>query len=142
MLQLEHLSGTLTIDRFPMETPLASLLPPSSGSVATDFFFSITQTREEISVVRSSSPLQHSIQPPQKSEPAWDYFRVQGTLDFGLTGIVSRLTAPLARHEISVFVISTFDTDYILIKSDKATEAVRIWNDLEGVSVLSSSKEG
>lgn len=48
---------------------------------------------------------------------------VVGTLDFSLTGILHRLTAPLAHADISVFALSTYDTDYLLVPSAKFTEA-------------------
>lgn len=53
-------------------------------------------------------------------------FKVEGPLDFGLTGILSSLAQPLAEAKISIFAISTFDTDYILIKEENLQKAVAI----------------
>jgi len=58
-----------------------------------------------------------------KSERNWAAMRVQGQLDFALIGILARLTTALAEAKISCFAISTFDTDYILVKEDKAQAA-------------------
>lgn len=53
-------------------------------------------------------------------------FRVEGVLDFSLIGILSRICGILAENEISLFVISTFDTDYVLIKKDHFQRALDI----------------
>ena len=65
--------------------------------------------------------------PEWKIEPGWRGFQVAGPLDFGLTGVVASLTRPLADAGVPVFVISTFDTDYLLVKEanlDRAREAL------------------
>ncbi len=54
----------------------------------------------------------------------WRALRVQGTLDFALTGVIAGLTAPLAQAAISVFVIASFDTDYLLLRSESFDAAV------------------
>lgn len=54
---------------------------------------------------------------------------MQGVLDFSLTGILSSLANPLAENKISIFVISTFNTDYILIKEDSIEQAKVILED-------------
>ena len=54
-------------------------------------------------------------------------FSVKGPLDFALTGVLAELLAPLAAAEISVFTLSTFDTDWILVPGDKADEAAEVW---------------
>jgi len=82
-------------------------------------FFSITKTDEEISVVCSSSVYLNS----ESSETDWSCIKVLGPLDFSLTGILADISAILAKAEISIFAISTFDTDYILIKSEKLQAA-------------------
>jgi hypothetical protein len=52
---------------------------------------------------------------------------VQGPLDFSLTGILARLSAPLADAGVPIFVLSTFDTDYVLVRSDHAEAAADTW---------------
>jgi hypothetical protein len=137
MLRLFHFASALTIYRLPVGAiPLASCVPSTNVP-----FLSLTCTQDEISLILPAdvdfSPWKTlSTQVEVKMETGWDYFRIEGTLDFGLTGIVSMLTAPLADNGVSVFVISTFDTDYILIKSDKVADAIRIWNALDGVECV------
>ena len=63
----------------------------------------------------------------QKTEPGWSCIRVRGSLDFELTGIIANLSGTLADVGISIFAISTFETDYVLVKSadmDKARDAL------------------
>ncbi|ETJ34703.1 hypothetical protein Q604_UNBC10877G0001, partial [human gut metagenome] len=50
-------------------------------------------------------------------------FRIQGELDFSLIGIISKLSAILAENKIGIFTVSTYDTDYILVKKEKIEEA-------------------
>jgi len=57
-------------------------------------------------------------------EEGWKGFRVQGELDFSLIGILSKLSSILAERGISIFAISTFNTDYILVKEEKFAEAI------------------
>jgi len=59
-----------------------------------------------------------------RCEGGWRYLRVLGTMDFSMTGIVASLTTPLANAGVSVFVISTFDTDYLLIKEADLEQAL------------------
>lgn len=57
-------------------------------------------------------------------EPGWLACRIAGVLDFSLIGVLARITAILAAQEISVFVVSTFNTDYFLVKRAKQAQAV------------------
>jgi len=61
-----------------------------------------------------------------KSEKNWRAFKVEGPLDFSLTGVLVSLADPLAEAQISIFAISTYDTDYLLVKDDDFKKAVKI----------------
>ncbi len=88
----------------------------------TDAFYSVTRTPQELSIVCPEARL-----PADSSgfrvERGFRAFQVMGPLDFGLTGLLSALLAPLARAAIPVFVLSTFDTDLILVRSEHAERA-------------------
>ena len=89
----------------------------------SDFFF-IGKTDEEISLVclTSDAPTQTI-----EREDGWKGFRIEGVLDFSLIGILSRITGVLAENGIGIFAVSTYNTDYILVKGDnfdKAAEAL------------------
>jgi hypothetical protein len=81
--------------------------------------FFIAKTYEEISIVL---PQSISI-PSDEVEKDWQAFEVVGPLDFTLTGILSKISTILANEKISIFAISTFDTDYILVKSKNVSLA-------------------
>jgi hypothetical protein len=57
----------------------------------------------------------------------WRAFEVAGPLDFALTGILSRLAQPLADAGVSLFAVSTYDTDYVLVRAESAASAVNAW---------------
>lgn len=59
-----------------------------------------------------------------QQEDGWQGFRIQGNLDFSLVGILSKISAILADHGISIFALSTYNTDYILIKKESYQEAM------------------
>ena len=85
-------------------------------------FFSITRTAEELSIVC----LQENVPLSVKAEKGWRFLKVEGPLDFGLTGILSSLAQPLAAAKISIFAISTYDTDYVLLKEVHLAKAVEV----------------
>ncbi|MAI34686.1 MAG: ACT domain-containing protein [Rubripirellula sp.] len=76
-------------------------------------FVSLTWTPDELSVVCRESLVPDNV----KSEPDWICMRVAGKLDFSLVGILAKITKYLADAHISVFAVSTYETDYLLIKS-------------------------
>lgn len=99
-MKLELLPGNFSVCRLPAGAPL-----PRD-------FFSVTRTGEELSVVclEGKEPVGARV------ETGWRCFRVAGTLDFALTGILSSIAAPLATAGVSIFAVSTFDTDYVLVR--------------------------
>ena len=68
-----------------------------------------------------------SVVPPDvKAVKGWRAFKVEGQLDLSMTGVISALTGPLAASGISVFSVSTYETDYLLVKSERFDEAAKI----------------
>ena len=57
-------------------------------------------------------------------DDGWRAFRIEGTLDFSLIGILARISALLAQREIGIFVVSTYNTDYILTKAENFDQAI------------------
>lgn len=100
-------------------------LPDDGGlDLSTDFFF-LSKTPDEVSLVCPSDSLPTET---LEVEHGWSMFRVEGKMDFALVGILAKITAVLAAKEISVFAVSTFNTDYVLVKRVKqeaAREALR-----------------
>lgn len=62
-------------------------------------------------------------------DDGWKAFRIQGTLDFSLIGILSKISTILADHEIGIFAISTYNTDYILTKKENFEKAITVLSD-------------
>ena len=87
---------------------------------ASGELLSSTRTPEELSIVC----LQANVPSGIRAQRGWRCLRVVGTLDFSLVGVIASLTAPLASGGISVFVMSTFDTDYLLVKESDLESAV------------------
>ena len=59
-------------------------------------------------------------------DDGWRGFRIQGILDFSLIGILSKLSGILAEHKIGIFAVSTYNTDYILVKEDNYEKALSV----------------
>ena len=85
-------------------------------------FYSITQSNEELSIVCSQGDVPSGVH----AERGWRALKVKGPLDFGLTGILASLASPLAQAGISIFAVSTFDTDYVLVKQETLGEATQV----------------
>ena len=107
------------------------------AAVSTCNFVSITKTSDELSIVcpESTVPEQTSSTTEQKIEKGWVSFKVRGPLEFELTGILAGLASPLAAEGISIFAISTYDTDYILVKENTSDMAARVFRK-EGHSII------
>lgn len=80
-------------------------------------------TDEEISVVL---PTEKAPVKAIKREDNWRGIKIEGPLDFALVGILSKLSSLLANHNISVFALSTYNTDYILVKKDALNNAIDV----------------
>ena len=83
-------------------------------------FISVTRTIDELSVVCAAVSVPANV----TADHGWRGLRVEGPLPFTLVGILASLSATLAAEEISVFVISTYDTDYLMVKDDDLPRAV------------------
>lgn len=89
----------------------------------SDEYCFIGKTDEEISLVCSSSKVPKDV---LKRDNGWRAFRIEGVLDFSLIGILSKLSSLLAEHGIGIFAVSTYNTDYILVKEKNFEYALGI----------------
>ena len=85
-------------------------------------FYSITRTEEELTIVCAETFVGRGT----KSETGWRCLKVEGPLDFSEIGIIFSLTRPLAVNGVSVFVISTFETDYFMVKETNLAKTIDI----------------
>lgn len=83
-------------------------------------FFAIARSEDELSIVCESRRVPQGI----LCEGHWRVLKVAGPLDFFLVGVLASLAATLADADVSIFAISTFDTDYLLLKADRLDDAV------------------
>ena len=107
--------------------PLFSVCRVDSAAevdLSAEFCF-VGKTDEELSLVCPQNRVpEHAL----AREDGWRAFRVEGVLDFSLTGILARLSSALAEAGIGLFAVSTYNTDYILVKREdlpRALEALR-----------------
>ena len=91
-------------------------------SLTSDFFF-IGRTDEEISLVCKTGDVPENT---LKRDDGWKAFRIRGELDFSLIGILSRISGILAENRIGIFAVSTYNTDYILIKKESFAQAMKV----------------
>lgn len=92
-------------------------------------FCSLTRTMAEVSIVCQEELVPVGQVQELKIEPDWRMFKVAGELDFSLTGVIAGISSVLAAAGLGIFVLSTFNTDYILVKSrdfEAAGEALRL----------------
>ena len=90
--------------------------------LSRDFYF-IGKTDEEISVVCITADTPEST---LERDDGWRGFRIQGVLDFSLIGILSKISLILADNKIGIFAVSTYNTDYILVKEENFDRALAV----------------
>lgn len=88
-----------------------------------DTFCFVGKTDAELSLVCATK---YAPGKTVEREDGWKAFRIQGVLDFSLVGILSKITGVLAEYEIGIFAVSTYNTDYILIKSGQYGKALEV----------------
>ena len=117
-LTLSLLPDSLAICRLPPDAPLP-------GWATAGGFCSLTRTMDELSIVCAQANVPDGVQ----CDRDWQALKVEGPLDLSLVGIMARLTAPLANAGVNIFAVSTYDTDYLLVKKDRVEEAARALNE-------------
>ncbi len=116
---------TYTLEQYPEQLAVVRLGPgaPIPAWAESSSIFSVTATAAETSVVCAARNVPKKV-PHERSFTA---FAVVGPLDFALTGVLLELLTPLAEDEISVFTLSTFTTDWILVPKQHDERAAEAW---------------
>ena len=112
-MKLTILPDILAVCRLSPTTDIPQWALQSRG------LLSITYTSDELSLVCLEEMVPDSVQ----YRGSWRAIKVQGPLDFSLTGILVALAAPLAEANIPIFALSTFDTDYLLLQDEHLRQA-------------------
>jgi len=94
----------------------------SDADFSREFLF-LSKTDEEISLVCETDFVPADA---TAVENGWKGFRIVGVLDFGMVGVIAQISAVLAEAGISVFVVSTYNTDYVFVKEENFERAVEL----------------
>jgi hypothetical protein len=105
-LRMQVLRGEAAVCRLGAQEPVPAWARPG-------VLLSVTRTAEELSVVCEA----RCVPPGVRAEAGWRVLRIAGPLDFDTVGVLAAIAGPLAAADISLFAISTFDTDYILVRA-------------------------
>jgi hypothetical protein len=113
-----HLELSLLPERFAISRLAADAPIPAWATQGP--FFSVTRTGDELSIVTEISRVPVGVQ----SQPGWRVLKVHWPFVLSEIGVLAALTAPLAEAKISLFAVSTFDTDYLLLASETLPAAI------------------
>ena len=108
--------------KLPYELTVCKVLSPAEINLYADFFF-IGKTDEELSLVCITTDV--PVHTTNRND-GWRGFRIEGELDFDLINTLSVLSTLLTEHQIDIFAVSTFNTDYILVKADQFDRAAAV----------------
>lgn len=116
----------LTLSILPEKLGICHLgkhAPIPSWASEGNNFSSITRTRDELSIICPQEKIPVDVFPVEKN---WRAFKVKGPLGFVMTGIVSSLSAPLAKAKISILYVDTYETSYVLVEEKNLKKATKI----------------
>ena len=121
----------MRLKKLPYNITVCKVEDESSINMDADFYF-VGKTDEELSLVCKTEDV------PAKTierDDDWKGFRIEGVLDFSLIGILSKISTILAENKIGIFAVSTFNTDYILVKAENFDKAMGVLT-TEGYEVI------
>ena len=112
----------MELKKLPYDLTVCKVADIADIDISTEFYF-IGRTDEEISLVcKTENAPAHTVE----RDDGWRGFRIEGVLDFSLIGILSKLSAVLADNGIGIFAVSTYNTDYILVKEENYERALTV----------------
>ena len=112
----------MELKKLPYRFSVCKVADIAAIDLQKDFYF-IGRTDEELSLVcRTEDVPDHTVE----RDDGWRGFRIQGVLDFSLIGILSKLSTILAENKIGIFAVSTYNTDYILVKESDFDRALEV----------------
>ena len=121
-MKLKMLKGEYVVVKLPVEFQI-------SDQILKFDFYNLTRTSDELSlVIRNDENFDFK---KFEYEDNWSIFRFESSLDFSLIGVLDGVIKPLSEKNISVFVFSTFDTDYVMFKTENKFKVISILENLE-----------
>lgn len=116
---------SMELKKLPYSFTICKLTDASDINFESEFCF-FSRTDQEISLVCKTVDTPKNI---IKREDGWRGFRIEGILDFSLIGILSKISTILAENKIGIFVVSTYNTDYVFVKDNSYEKAMNILSD-------------
>ena len=121
-MKLKMLKGEYVVVKLPVDFQI-------SDQILKFDFYNLTRTSDELSlVIRNDENFDYK---KFEYEDNWSIFRFDSSLDFSLIGVLDGVIKPLSEKNISVFVFSTFDTDYVMFKTENKFKVISILENLE-----------
>jgi len=121
-MKLKMLKGEYVVVKLPFDFQLPE-------QILKFDFYNLSRTSDELSlVIRNDENYDYK---KFEYEDHWSVFRFNSSLDFSLTGVLQGVIKPLSEKNISVFVFSTFDTDYVMFKTENKFKVISILENLE-----------
>ena len=115
----------MELKKIPYDLTVCKVADASALDLTKDFYF-IGKTDEELSLV---IPTEETPAETTERDDGWRAFRIQGVLDFSLIGILSKISGLLADAKIGIFAVSTYNTDYVLVKRENYENALAVLAD-------------
>lgn len=115
----------MELKKIPYDLTVCKVADASALDLTKDFYF-IGKTDEELSLV---IPTEETPAETTERDDGWRAFRIQGVLDFSLIGILSKISGLLADAKIGIFAVSTYNTDYVLVKRENYEKALAVLAD-------------
>lgn len=112
----------MELKRIDYKLTVCKLISTDDIDLNKEFYF-VGRTDEEISLVCKTEDTPSIT---SDREDGWRAFRIQGVLDFSLIGILSEISGILADNKIGIFAVSTYNTDYILVKEDNYEKSLKV----------------
>ena len=121
-MNLKMLKGEYVVVKLPVDFQI-------SDQILKFDFYNLTRTSDELSlVIRNDENFDFK---KFEYEDNWSIFRFESSLDFSLIGVLDGVIKPLSEKNISVFVLATFDTDYVMFKTENKFKVISILENLE-----------
>ena len=121
-MKLKMLKGEYVVVKLPVDFQI-------SDKILKFDFYNLSRTSDELSlVIRNDENFDYK---KFEYEDNWSIFRFDSSLDFSLIGVLDGVIKPLSEKNISVFVFSTFDTDYVMFKTENKFKVISILENLE-----------
>lgn len=113
-LDLSLKPGQLAVCRLAPDAAVPAWASPAGA------FSTVSRTDQELSIICPDDGVPAGV----RKESGWRLFKVEGPLDFALTGILAAIASPLAAAGIGIFTIATYDTDYVMVKDENVDLAI------------------